>query len=154
MKIVKYAAGLLVLAALIFYGVHAAAPSQEDGTPPVSIDYAGEELLSQEGTYDLFVEDDSEFRVDVLFTTTETVTDVQFVELCLDEITEDGITSHVGQVYYQADELTPQRPLVIGTVFGEVVPWRGIVYTDAQGTTHQYSLNMSGEDGSLFLLPF
>ena len=122
---------------------------------PVSVDYADEELLGRTDTCDLFVEYDGEFRVDACFTTAETVTDVQFVELVLDEFTEDGAAFHVGETYYRADELTPERPLVIGTVFvGEVVPTRAILYTDAQGVARRYSLNMSGEDGSLFLLPF
>lgn len=118
----------------------------------VALDYAGEELLSQTGSYDQWVDDDSAYQVKALFTASRTVRDFRFVELGFD-IREDGeVAYHETKELYSQEQLSPERPLVIGMAFAGTIPDRGISYTDEDGAVRRYALSMSGKDGSLLLL--
>lgn len=121
--------------------------------PPVTADYAQEELLEREGDYDYFQADEGEWQVKLAFTARERVTDLQYVELNLDFYDQEGELCYgVGEVFYTQEELTPQRPLVVGMVFYGDVANRGLTYVDGQGEAHCVSINMSGEDGSILLV--
>lgn len=58
----------------------------------------------------------------------------------------------MNRTLYSVDELLPKKPLVVGTVFQGAFPTRAISFVDENNTTRYYSLEMSGKDGSLFLL--
>lgn len=121
--------------------------------PPVAADYAPEELLEREGDYDYFQADEGEWQVKLAFTARETVKDLQYVELNLDFYDQAGeLRCGVGEIFYTQEELTPQRPLVVGMVFYGDVANRGLTYVDGQGQFHCVSINMSGKDGSILLV--
>ena len=63
---------------------------EEPASPPLTADYAPEELLSQEGSYDYFEADGGEFQVKLVITARETVTDLKYVTLNLDYYDENG----------------------------------------------------------------
>ena len=121
--------------------------------PLVEIDYAGEDLLAQKDAYDAYTEEgaeDSEFLVKVLFTAKDTVKN--FKVLRINAAAEEGVRVE-GELYAQ-EEVTPQRPFVLGMVFAGDVPNMGISYEDGQGTPHSYAIGMSGKDSSLLLIAF
>lgn len=55
---------------------------------------------------------------------------------------------------YALDELTPDRPLLLNMTFYGLLPYYGVSYVDDSGETISYSINMSGEDGSVILTEF
>lgn len=121
--------------------------------PLVEIDYAGEDLLAQKDTYDEYIAEGaegSEFQVKVLFIAKDTVKN--FKVLSINAAAEEGVKVE-GELYTQ-EEMTPERPFVLGMVFAGDVPNMGISYEDAEGNTHCYSINMSGKDSSLLLVEF
>lgn len=84
---------------------------EEPASPPLTADYAPEELLSQEGSYDYFEADGGEFQVKLVITARETVTDLKYVTLNLDYYDENGeLQTGVGDTLYTQEELNPHRP--------------------------------------------
>ena len=55
---------------------------------------------------------------------------------------------------YALDELSPDRPLLLNMTFYGLLPYYGVSYVDDSGETISYSINMSGEDGSVILTEF
>ena len=129
-------------------------PPEEPEAPaepelPVSADYAGEDLLSRPEDYDLLLLDDSEYRVDVAITTTETVTDIQVVSIPMDDM-----GYRVDAVLGTLDAIIPGRPFVVAMAFPDDMPNTALVFTDSDGAVHYCAIAMSGKDGSLLLTPF
>ena len=116
---------------------------------PVSADYADEDLLSRPEDYDLLLLDDSEYRVDVAITATETVTDIQVVSIPMDDM-----GYRVDAVLGTLDAIAPGRPFVVAMAFPGDMPNTSLVFTDSDGAVHYCAIAMSGKDGSLLLIPF
>ena len=68
----------------------------------------------------------------LLFSTDETVTNVQL--LTLDE------SETQGDALYTLDKLTPDKPLVVSTYINDATINRGVSYVDDNGATHIYSI--------------
>lgn len=115
----------------------------------VSADYADEDLLSRPEDYDLLLLDDSEYRVDVAITATETVTDIQVVSIPMDDM-----GYRVDAVLGTLDAIAPGRPFVVAMAFPGDMPNTALVFTDSDGAVHYCAIAMSGKDGSLLLIPF
>ena len=125
------------------------------GAVCVSADYASDELLSQYASYDEFMElEDLSYQVKVVFTTSVPVTDFKFLEGGYVGGEDDSFRFVVNSVLYSMDELLPEKPLVVGTVFHGDFPTRGISFVDESNTTRYYTLGMSGKDGSLVLIEY
>ena len=116
---------------------------------PVSADYADQDLLSRPEDYDLLLLDDSEYRVDVAITATETVTDIQVVSIPMDDM-----GYRVDAVLGTLDAIAPGRPFVVAMAFPGDMPNTALVFTDSDGAVHYCAIAMSGKDGSLLLIPF
>lgn len=116
---------------------------------PVSADYADQDLLSRPEDYDLLLLDESEYRVDVAITATETVTDIQVVSIPMDDM-----GYRVDAVLGTLDAIAPGRPFVVAMAFPGDMPNTALVFTDSDGAVHYCAIAMSGKDGSLLLIPF
>lgn len=116
---------------------------------PVSADYADQDLLSRPEDYDLLLLDESEYRVDVAITATETVTDIQVVSIPMDDMgyRVDAVLGTLGAI-------APGRPFVVAMAFPGDMPNTALVFTDSDGAVHYCAIAMSGKDGSLLLIPF
>ena len=62
--------------------------------------------------------------------------------------------SYSTEELYALDELTPDCPLLLNMIFYGLLPYYGVSYVDGSGETISYSINMSGEDGSVILIEF
>lgn len=114
--------------------------------------YAEEELLSRYDSVEEFIDDESEYKVQVIFSTDKPVKNFKFLELGYTESDEDGeIQLNAEQELYVMEELSPQTPLVVSMAFEGIIPTRGISYTDKDGTEKCYAVEMSGKDGALIL---
>ena len=103
------------------------------------------------GAYDIFIADEAEYAVDVVFTTDSTVQDFRVYALTLDEITDDGYVSFFFEELYFQEELTPEKGLAVKMSLPETIPFYGITYVDGSGATRTFSVNLSGFDGSVYL---
>ena len=91
---------------------------------------------------------------EVVFTALGTVRDLQFYELALEDVDDEGNPTFAVETVYQQDWLTGQIPLVVVTAFYGDIPNNGFSYTDGAGETHRYYISLSGYDGSLYLGAF
>jgi len=114
----------------------------------VSVSFADEEELSE---YTEFVADETDMQVSVLFTVNGTAENFKVLGLSLKDIGEDGEITFEKEVLYETKTLTEDCPLLVKMTFFGTIPSYGIAYTDKDGKEKQFSVEMSGEDGSLFL---
>ena len=121
---------------------------------PVSADYADEDLLARPEEYDLLVLDESEYRVDVAITASETVTGVQVASLTLEEVGEDDVGFRIEAVLGTLDAIKPGRPFVVAMAFPGSIPNTALIFTGPDGAVCCCTISMSGKDGSLLLIPF
>lgn len=131
-------------------------PPAEPAEPelPLSADYAGADLLARPEDYDLLVLDESEYRVDVAITASETVTGVQVASLTLEEVGEDDVGFRIEAVLGTLDAIKPGRPFVVAMAFPGSIPNTALIFTGPDGAVCCCTISMSGKDGSLLLIPF
>ena len=124
----------------------AAATDQDREPAPIWVQFADEETLSGR-EYQSFVADSSEFTVNLLFSSSEVLRDVQFSSLGYD----DNGAYEVQEYLYTLEEITPDLPFVAGVVFYGDMTAYGISFTDAQGQSHHFAVFISGRNGSVLL---
>ena len=92
---------------------------------------------------------DDEYSTWVLFTARRPVSDFQVLALEMNEDFEFDAKS-----VYSLGTLTPGAPVRVSLAFYGDIPNNGISFTDEDGTLCRYAVDMSGEDGSLYLWEF
>jgi hypothetical protein len=118
--------------------------------PQVAARWA-EEALSGYSAYDEFIADTTEPQVMILLSAEGSVRDFKVLKLNFEDIDESGKVMFSAIELYTQDMLAPERPLVVGMTFFGLIPNNGISFIDDSGTTRNYAINISGEDGSLFM---
>ncbi|MBR5382512.1 MAG: hypothetical protein IK133_01715 [Clostridia bacterium] len=88
---------------------------------------------------------DDQGRVQVTLRAMEPVTDVQLLNLEWDGIT---VSWEEGALLGNFDA---RQEVIITVEFIGDMPNNGVMYTDEEGYTHYYALDISGEDGELYL---
>lgn len=121
------------------------------GVHPVRAAYA-EDVELTDGAYDQITVDDEDPPVRVVFLSEQPVTDFRVLALSMADM-DSEILFDTEEVYYQP-ALTPDRPLVVTMVFYGDIPNNGISYVDANGISHVFAVDMSGENGALYLWAF
>lgn len=89
-----------------------------------------------------------------VLTVSEKVTDFRVLSLTGEFETDGAFRCTEAQVLYSLPELTPDDLFVLETDLGELLPIRGIRYTDAAGNPHSFYLTVSGEDNIPLIIPF
>lgn len=90
----------------------------------------------------------------ILITTDRKVTDFKVLSLEYQDVTQDGtLLFHETELYHQ-DQLTPERPFVVGMDLIGTIPNNGISYVDSNGDYRRFAVTESGEDGSLMLMEY
>ena len=119
---------------------------------PVQVHWT-ELWMNEDTDYEKFVVDDGEYSAHVMFRAKRTVTDFELMQMTIEEVNEDGKVSYDLKPIYSLDRLTPKRPLVVSLTFPGDTPAYGISYVDesGDGMKHQFSVEVSGEDGTLLL---
>ncbi len=103
------------------------------------------------GKYDEYTADDSEYAAKVVFTTDGAVRDFKVIALTVTDVSEDGNISFMFNDLYVCGDLIPEKGLAVKMSLPETVPFYGISYTDGNGETRIFSVNLSGFDGSVYL---
>ena len=107
----------------------------------------------QEGLPSIYISDD-EYSVWVTFTARRPVTDFQVLdlEMAYDEA-NDSFTFNAETLYAQ-EALTPDSPVRVRLAFYGDIPNNGVSFVDEDGSLCRYAVDMSGEDGTLYLSAF
>ena len=113
-----------------------------------------QDALLPQGQYDTFVAEQGEMQTRILFSTDAPVRDFCVLSLSDGTVDADGNMHFSVQKIYEQPRLTPDRPLEVTTVFYGLIPNNGISYVDETGLTRCFAVDMSGEDGSLYLWEF
>lgn len=126
-------------------------PPAEPLENPVKVDYAENGPQENWTTF----EDDVDFGDFepqwIVFTTDETVTNFEFIAVELSE-GDERLRFAKGETLYSLDELTADTPFAATWMSIGMLPHRGVAFTDAAGNGRLFSINMSGDDGAVFLL--
>lgn len=104
--------------------------------------------------YAVFKVDESEYSTTILFIAEGTVTDFSFLSLSIKDVDKNGRTYFDTEELYSRDVLQEGKPLEVTLTFYGDSPVYGISYKDASGATKNFTVTLSGEDGSLILSEF
>ena len=95
-----------------------------------------------------YVDAVGEHTIQILFTTTEPLYQLSFLEM---QYVEDHYQAE--EILYQLEAMNPDESLIVDLILtGGVVEHRGIAYTDSEGVEHQYVIRLSGKTGNIELL--
>lgn len=100
-----------------------------------------------------FTADSSEYNVKILFTASETVSDFSFTSVEMKDFVNGRPVFDTAPLM-SLKTLDPEKPLLVTMTFFGDLPSYGITYTDRKGKQHNYTVEMSGKDGSVVLNPF
>ncbi len=103
--------------------------------------------------YDEFTADTAEPQSRIAIMTYSEVTDLKVLALSVEDVGENGYTFSTRELYTQ-DKLTPDRPLIVTMTFYGDSPCIGFSYTASDGAEYRYAVDMSGYDGSLYIIDF
>ncbi|MBQ3087373.1 MAG: hypothetical protein IJC45_08555 [Clostridia bacterium] len=119
---------------------------QKNATVTVSQE---EDIAGEYGT--VFNASADEYAFYAVFRTDVTITDVKVLGLTFVDADENGVITFDKEVLHTVDEIGPDFNLSVHLTADGTIPAYGIAYTDSDGTEKSFSVNMSGEDGSLYL---
>jgi len=113
--------------------------------------HKGEDVENDWSDYEEVSYGDSANAMKIGIQAVQSVTDFALNKLTYDE---DG-NPKVSEEIYTADNFGEELSLIMATLeMNGDLPEYGISFVDAEGVAHEYTLNVSGEDGSLNLIPF
>ncbi|MBO5934586.1 MAG: hypothetical protein J6Q94_03760 [Clostridia bacterium] len=101
--------------------------------------------------YETFVIDETEYSTKILFIAEGVITDFSFDSLLVTDVDDNGNMTFNSQSLYTLDELKESKPLEVTLTFYGDTPAYGISYNDAAGETKNFTVTLSGEDGSVIL---
>lgn len=107
----------------------------------------------QEGLPSVFVSDD-EYSTWVMFSSRRPVTDFQVLDLEMAYDEANDSFAFNAETLYAQEALTPDSPVRVRLAFYGDIPNNGISFIDEDGTLCRYAVDMSGEDGTLYLSAF
>ncbi|MDO4531442.1 MAG: hypothetical protein Q4C06_05625 [Bacillota bacterium] len=119
----------------------------------VTADYA-ENVISAYPSYDVFIADESEDHTEIAFIAEGNVQDFRFLGLNVEDVLEDGTLLFTTEALYHAEVFSPEKPLVVKMTFWGTMPTYGISYVNEKGETKNFTVEMSGMDGSVYLGEF
>jgi len=122
--------------------------SPDATSAPVSVNYADNKLLYS-GNYHHCIADTSEYMVQIALRAKEVLRDVYFTSLQF-----NGDSYQMAEELYYIAEMHPDVPLVADVAFPGDMSMYGISFTDGNGAIYNYSISISGRNGSLILAEF
>lgn len=130
-------------------------PGTDEQSDPVTVNYAEDVSIPEDAEVFEFSAAGALQPVRTVFTADRTVTDLKVLALTYEDMDADGnVVFSIKELMtipeFNADSVLKASLEYIGTI-----PNNGISYTDpATGKTRRFAVNMSGNDGSLFLWEF
>lgn len=115
----------------------------------VIADYS--ENISDYSDYITYTVDDSEYSTKILFMAEGVITDFRLLSLLVNDVDDNGNMTFDTELLYELDTLEEDKPLEVTLTFYGDLPSYGISYKDAAGITKNFTVTLSGEDGSVIL---
>ncbi|MBQ9458955.1 MAG: hypothetical protein IJU66_03390 [Oscillospiraceae bacterium] len=137
---------------LPFCGLYNVAEKEGWGSPDgLSFSWA-EDTLGGYADYDVFTAEKGDPQARVLICANAPVKDLKILALSVESVSGNVEPSFATRELGTFDELRPERPLLVETVFHGDTPNLGVSYVDQIGTEHRVALDISGYDGSLYYI--
>lgn len=108
-----------------------------------------EDIAGEYGT--VFNASADEYAFYAVFRSDVRITDVKVLDLTFLDADENGNITFDREVLHTVEEIGPDFNLAVHLTADGSIPAFGISYVDTDGTEKAFSVNMSGEDGSLYL---
>ena len=108
-----------------------------------------EDIAGEYGT--VFNASTDEYAFYAVFRSDVRITDVKVLGLTFLDADENGNITFDREVLHTVEEIGPDFNLSVHLTADGSIPAYGISYVDTDGTEKAFSVNMSGEDGSLYL---
>ena len=108
-----------------------------------------EDIAGENGT--VFNASADEYAFYAVFRSDAAITDVKVLGLTFLDADENGNITFDREVLHTVEEIGPDFNLSVQLTADGTIPAYGISYVDTDGTEKSFSVNMSGEDGSLYL---
>lgn len=125
-----------------------------DKTPAVVDAKWAEDEIENYNEYDEFTADTYEYQSKVLFTADRSVKNFNVLALTMEDVDDDGNVTFSEKSIHTLATLKPERPLMVRMTFEGTIPNYGISYTDTDGSTKRFAVQISGKDGSIILSEF
>lgn len=90
----------------------------------------------------------------MVFLPRKNVTDFQVLSLSFADMDEYGYLTFEAEVIHMQEELTPENPAMVEMLFVGDMPEYAISYTDEDGITRFFTVELSGRDGSIVMQEF
>ena len=154
MKFVK--AVSLAMTAVLVLGMSGCQKEDEKEKVPakVSVDY----LKDDEELKDCIEVTDKRFENASNIVTLKISTDQDILNVKITAVSEGTVTDELTKLFieeevYAGEKLTPDKPIVLKTVFPNFMPALALSYKDTTGEEKIWSITMSGNDNSLVMAP-
>lgn len=108
-----------------------------------------EDIAGEYGT--VFNASTDEYAFYAVFRSDVRITDVKVLGLTFLDADENGNITFDREVLHTVEEIGPDFNLAVHLTSDGSIPAYGISYVDTDGTQKAFSVNMSGEDSSLYL---
>ena len=108
-----------------------------------------EDIAGEYGT--VFNASTDEYAFYAVFRSDVRITDVKVLGLTFLDADENGNITFDREVLHTVEEIGPDFNLAVHLTSDGSIPAYGISYVDTDGTEKAFSVNMSGEDSSLYL---
>ena len=136
-------------------GTEETEPGTDEQSDPVTVNYAEDVSIPEDAEVFEFSAAGALQPVRTVFTADRTVTDLKVLALTYEDIDADGNVVFSIEELMTIPEFNADSVLKASLEYIGTIPNNGISYTDpATGKTRRFAVNMSGNDGSLFLWEF
>ena len=136
-------------------GIEETEPGTDEQSDPVTVNYAEDVSIPEDAEVFEFSAAGALQPVRTVFTADRTVTDLKVLALTYKDMDADGNVVFSIEELMTIPEFNADSVLKASLEYIGTIPNNGISYTDpATGKTRRFAVNMSGNDGSLFLWEF
>ncbi len=136
-------------------GTEETEPGTDEQSDPVTVNYAEDVSIPEDAEVFEFSAAGALQPVRTVFTADRTVTDLKVLALTYEDMDADGNVVFSIEELMTIPEFNADSVLKASLEYIGTIPNNGISYTDpATGKTRRFAVNMSGNDGSLFLWEF
>ena len=97
--------------------------------------------------------ENDEYLTKIVIKTDKAIKNVKITDVVSGHVSDKITKFYIKDVVYELDKLTPDKPLVFGTVFPNFMANHVISYEDTTGKEKIFSISISGENGKLILAP-
>lgn len=119
----------------------------------IKVEVAMDKHYGNQGNYEVFEFDDSEYGVNLIFAPDSKISNFKFFKYYSKELYDDSDSINA-EILFECDELTSDKPFATKISFMSYDVNFGISYIDIYGNQKNFTVYESAADGSIYLEPF